>query len=118
MVFTVVDESVRVANGMVYSVRSLAGSVAFVDVVSVSTGVCHFELWYLRENPLSWQLEGRGRVRYPSNEDFGSYGWSFSSEGAALKFLDGLLGVGRSEWLELYRSMLELNCYSEWGLAY
>ena len=95
----ITDESVRVSNGYYYSIRSLTNNIAFVDAVGVSTGVNHFELWYLRENPLSWQSEGKGKVRYPSSEDFGYYGWSFQSESKALSFQEGLLEHGRSKWI-------------------
>lgn len=49
-----------------------------------------WEVWVLRPESRS-SLGERGIVRFPSNEEFGTYAWSFQSKEAALRKIEELM---------------------------
>ena len=72
-----------------YSCQRVVGVFAFVVVSDSNTRGCWFEVWKLRD-PLGSKFVNRWGVRFPSDNEFGYYGWSFSGELAARSFFDGI----------------------------
>ena len=99
-----VGDIIQVKKGLSFKLVALLNSVGLIEVTHSNTPIPHYEVWNIRENPLSWQSKGRGLYRFPSNEDFGSYGWSFSTKPIAVKFMEGLVEHG-SDWNNKYMSL-------------
>lgn len=89
-------------GGLRYFPRTLANNVCLVEVLSRYGS--SWEVWFLRGvGDLHKGFKNRWLFKFPSNEDFGSFGWSFSSRSLAERFIVGLLFYGRSVWIDKYR---------------
>ena len=69
-------------NSMSYSLVSLLGKNALIQVVATNGITKGFEVWKIRIRPLN--SKAPGHVWFPSNEDFGKYGWYYPNKEQAL----------------------------------
>lgn len=71
-------------NSFSYSCVEVRGDYALIVGKAYDNTPRSFEVWKLRYFPANNNLGMGGFVKFPSNEDFGSYGWSFSLGSQAL----------------------------------
>ena len=77
-----VNDIVLVANDYEYKLVALVNDVVTIRATSLDVncgGNGHYEVWLLRKSPVSWVKRGMSKVRFPNNEEFGSYGWAYNT---------------------------------------
>jgi len=77
-----VGKEVLVKGLLSYSCLRVSGCFSLLSV-SGTVGTLGFEVWKIR--PPSGRYVNRWGLRFPSDEEFGYYGWSYQSEEAAVK---------------------------------
>jgi hypothetical protein len=55
-------------------------------------GVLSFEVWVLRSETRKGGFGGKGLLRFPCDEEFGRYAWSYQTEERALEKMSSLKG--------------------------
>jgi len=73
-----------------YYCKDVVGFFALIKVFGSNGRVRCFEVWRLRAPRVLNSHSNSWGVRFPSNSDFGYYGWSFGEKSNADSFFAGL----------------------------
>lgn len=72
-------------NGFTYHCIVTKYDYALIEARNQQNPGEHLEIWKLRDYSKSTSLRNSFNVNFPSNEEFGYYGWSFSDKNKAVK---------------------------------
>jgi hypothetical protein len=81
-ILTMVGNKVYSTNSECYYCERVCSDRALIRVESPKGITESFEVWVVRDN--RYEKANQYRLRFPSNEDFGKYGWTYPNREIAL----------------------------------